>query len=204
MEAERRTSSEGLPYLLFRPASRPAPLIVFLHGWGERAHDGNGLELLFVHSLPAVARDGDLPFFIACPQTAHGEWGTDAAGVAALADELVDEGAERERRYLTGISMGAVGTWQAAAESPDTFAALLPVSWDVPGIAARVDAPAWLWIGGDDRHTAGKPVEDHLYAHRPRDERTRFTCVPGAKHSGTFWNDLYRRTEIYDWLLRWP
>jgi len=216
MEAERRTSSQGLPYLLFRPAEVPAPLIVFLHGWGERAHDGKGLELLYEHSPPRLARDGDLPeiggrpfpFLLACPQTAHEQWTPDIDRVVGLAEELRREhgvdGVDGDRCYATGVSMGATGVWRAAARSPGTFAALVPVSFDVPSLAREVDAPVWVWIGGDDHWTKDRPVKDHLYAHRPEDERTRFDCVPGAGHERGFWNDVYGRAEIYDWLLRWP
>ena len=216
MEAERLESSEGLPYLLLRPREVPAegaPLIVFLHGRGERIQPGEDPdELLYKHSIPALARRGLLPdldgrpfpFLVACPQTVHKKWKADLARVASLADELVDrEGARRDRRYVTGISMGATGAWRVAARSPETFAAVVPVSAGIPWTARRVRAPVWVWIGGDDHFTRDKPVRETLEKRRRGRGPTEFTCVPGAKHEGEFWDDVYCRPELYEWLLRW-
>lgn len=207
----RRKSAEGMHYLLFRPRQKPdgeAPLIVFLHGWGERGDSRRKLNELRVHSLPRLAiEDGvpdPFPFLVACPQTPHSPWADDAGRVAALVDELVaDEGADRDRCYLTGISMGAVGTWELAAAAPEMFAALAPVSWDVPDVAAHVDAPAWVFVGGGDHHLTDVDVEASLYAHRERDDRARFTLDPDGDHSGQYWNRVYARPDLYEWLLSW-
>lgn len=207
----RRKSAEGLHYLLFRPrdlAAEGAPLIVFLHGWGERGDSRRKLRELRVHSLPRLAREDGVPdpfsFIVACPQTPHSPWGEDAGRVATLVDELVTEGnVDCDRVYLTGISMGAVGCWELAAAAPGMFAALVPVSWDVPDVAEHVDTPAWVFAGGSDHHLADKDVEGSLYSHRARDERTRFTLDPDGDHSGQYWNRVYARRDLYEWLLGW-
>lgn len=199
---ESRGEHDGLPYLLWMPDSDPRGLIVFLHGIGERAEE-MPLKDVPVHSLPFLAREGSLPevgggpfpFLVACPQTDHQSWGPDAERVAALAGAL-----GQARRYVTGISMGAYGSWLAALAGPDTFGALVPVSGGVPREAHEVTAPVWMFAGRDDDRAPLAEIEKDLAAADPRGP-VRFEKVDGGTHSGDFWNLLYGRTDIYEWLL---
>lgn len=106
-------------------ADKDWPLILFLHGAGEK---GNNLELLKRQGLPKyLSARKDFPFVVAypqCPRQAHwhpsllNEW---------LEEVLTKVKADKTRLYLTGISMGGYGTWHWAAANPEKFAAILPI-----------------------------------------------------------------------------
>lgn len=120
-----------------------------------------------------------------------------------MLDELVESrGADRERVYLTGISMGAIGVWELAAAAPGRFAALVPVAWRVPACAGSLgDTPVWCFVGARDPYFTADEVERELFARRRRDARTRLDVDPEGGHDGAYWNRVYGRVELYEWLL---
>jgi predicted peptidase len=204
-------------YLLFTPradAAGPRPLLVFLHARGEVGRKRRDLRRVMKHGLPRLAAEGRLPelrpgepfpFIVVCPQTAQaGDWSNDIARVAGLIEVLRDQGADASRVFATGVSQGAIGTWELAAAAPDLLRAIAPVSWRVPPAARRAGPiPAWVLVGAEDGRLGVKPetVGDELKALRGDDARTKFTCVPGAGHDGGFWNAVYARADLYGWLL---
>ena len=201
----------ALPCLLQTPRAPHGgrrPLIVFLHGVDERGDSTGTLDRLLVHSLPARAAAGDLPdvhgrpfpFIVASPQTA-GVWRDDAERVGAVIDALVaDHGADRARVFVTGISLGSVGSWEVAARVPG-IAAVVPVSWTIPDVAATVHVPAWVEVGARDPYVDAVEVRRRLFATRPEDARTHLEVDPGGAHVGGYWDHVYRRVALYEWLL---
>jgi predicted peptidase len=152
-------------------------------------------------SLPQVG-GAEFPFVIACPQT-DGSWSDEASRVAAMIDELVASRlVDPERVYVTGVSMGAVGCWELAAAQPDRFAALLPVSGRIPELAGEVRAPAFLIAGENDRLVDVEAVAADLERMGNDEGRIRFERDPQGVHAGSFWNRLYRRADLYEWLLK--
>jgi predicted peptidase len=208
---------DGLPYLLFTPApdtgaDRP-PLIVFLHGRRESGGPDRGVasvEGLRVKALPKIASDGRLPdvrgeafpFMVAAPQ-AEEFWKPDFRRVIALVDTLIqDRGVDRARCYLTGISMGGFACWEIAKRAPDRFAALIPLSAAIPNAAMDVrHIPAWVFAGGLDRHYPAPRVLLELQQFRSHGAWTTLTVSPEAGHDDEYWNEIYARRDIYEWLL---
>ena len=127
---ERRISL-SLEYLLYLPPDYDKqeswPLMVFLHGAGER---GNDLNKLKVHGPPKLVETGkDLPFVIVSPQCPADQWwpGLERE-VIALVDEMIDKyKIDTSRVYLTGLSMGGFGTWSIGCSYPQRFAAMVPI-----------------------------------------------------------------------------
>ena len=125
------TRTVGARYLLSLPegygedAARRCPLLLFLHGIGERGED---LERIKRHGLPRVIERGDrLPFIVASPQCPPGEW-WDVGTLVALLDEVEERYAvDPDRIYVTGLSMGGYGTWRLALAQPERFAAIAPI-----------------------------------------------------------------------------
>ncbi|MGD9573088.1 MAG: hypothetical protein AB7V62_14490 [Thermoleophilia bacterium] len=201
-----------MPCLLFTPrapADGPRPLIVFLHGVGERGHTDETLDRLRVHSLPYLATEGALPdvaggpfpFIVACPQTAGG-WGDETDRIERLIDALAERhGADRGRVYVTGISLGSVGTWQVAEAVP-RIAAIAPISWQPPDSARDLDVPAWIAVGAQDRHADVAAIEADA-ARRGGEPRTVLRVDPDGTHVGGYWNHVYGQAELYEWMLRW-
>jgi poly(3-hydroxybutyrate) depolymerase len=125
------TLKVGYRYLLSLPEGYEAdtakkwPLLVFLHGSGER---GDNLELLNKHGPPKLIAAGKkFEAIVVSPQVPNKNiW--NAHGVKALIDDLAKKHrVDTSRIYLTGISMGGFGTWDTALAYPDTFAAIVPI-----------------------------------------------------------------------------
>ena len=163
-----------LPYRLLRPLDyRPAqkyPLVLFLHGAGERGND-NAAQL--VHGMNEFAGDRireQYPAFVVAPQCpADGQWVNvpwsadthtltkDPAAplrhslelLAALEKEF---SIDARRVYVTGLSMGGFGTWDAVQRYPERFAAAVPVCGGGDATRAKpiVNVPVWAFHGADD------------------------------------------------------
>lgn len=199
------TQKLGYKYLVALPegyedgSADEFPLVVFLHGAGER---GTDLELLKKHGPPKLVAAGKkLPAIVACPQVPEGEtW--NEHGVKALVDELKKSyRVDGSRVYLTGISMGGFGTWATILEYPDVFAAAAPICGG-PGIGMlkfnRISKlPIWMFHGDADSVV---PVEfTTTAASRLKNDHVKMTIYPGVGHDS--WTQTYDNQEFWDWLF---
>jgi predicted peptidase len=194
-------------YLLSKPEGYEAgkekkwPLVVFLHGSGER---GDDLEKVKVHGPPKLIAAGrPFPAVIASLQCPKDElW--NPHGVKAVTDHLIKtERIDPARVYLTGLSMGGFGTWETAFEYPDTYAAIAPICGGagVRWVQARRIAhlPAWIFHGDKD---GAVPVE---FSHKIHDalKKTgapvKLTIYPGVGHDS--WTATYENPEFWAWLF---
>jgi predicted peptidase len=198
---------EGLtpmPYLLFLPTryeeeAVPWPLMVFLHGAGER---GNDLRLVKRHGPPMIVEDApDFPFVLVSPQCPAGQhW--DPRRLMALVDDVVaSHRIDRRRIVLTGASLGAFGTWATAAAYSERFAALVPVcGWGNPALAQRLrNVPVWMFHGEEDRVVPISGSLEMLDAVLSAGGDSKFTSYPGIGHDA--WTEAYATPELYAWLL---
>jgi predicted peptidase len=198
-----------LPQDYGRDAQRQWPLIVFLHGSGER---GSNPDRLASIGLPQILQErSDLPFVAVAPQLPLGEaWNDKGETVNALVDWIATEYTiDPQRIYLTGFSLGGYGTWALGLNSPDRFAALVPVAggW-MPGSAAvpanvceLATKPIWVFHGAQDETVKPFQSEVLVNALRACGNDVRYTLLPKATHaaSGVL---PYRDSELYDWLLQ--
>jgi predicted peptidase len=206
----RVTKSVEVSYLLYLPGAygqdptRRWPLILFLHGAGER---GDDLEMVRKHGIPRVveakAAEGrdDFPFITVSPQCPTGEWwGIDE--LDTLLDDVLERYAvDRDRVYLTGLSMGGFGTWNLAAARPDRFAAIAPVcGGGRPDKAAALKhLPIWTFHGAKDEIVPIKSTEDMVEAVRRAGGDVRFTVYREAGHDS--WTETYANPDLYAWFL---
>lgn len=194
-------------YLLSKPegyeadAKKKWPLVIFLHGSGER---GNDLEQLKKHGPPKLIAAGEqFPAVIASLQCPKNElW--NPHGVKAVTDHLIKtERIDTSRVYLTGLSMGGFGTWETAFEYPETFAAIAPVCGGA-GVrwvqAERLKTmPCWIFHGDKD---GAVPVE---FSHKIHDALkkigapVKLTIYPGIGHDS--WTQTYANPEFWQWLF---
>jgi predicted peptidase len=202
----------GLLYLpadYGRDAQRRWPLMVFLHGSGERGYDPQRLTAI---GLPQILQSrSDLPFVVVSPQLPPGEEWTDKGDtVNALVDWMEREYAiDPQRISLTGFSLGGFGTWALGLSSPDRFAALVPVAggWEfgseaVPANICDLAAmPIWVFHGAQDEVVKPAQSEVLVEALRKCGSAVRYTLLPKATNaaSGVL---PYRDSELYDWLLQ--
>jgi predicted peptidase len=140
---------------------------------------------------------------IACPQAKEG-WRPHHADVLGLVDALIDtRDADPDRVYLTGLSIGALATWEIAAKAPTRFAALVPVAGGVPPEAKDTcHLPTWVFAGGADEHFNAAAVQADLEKSRSEGVGFTLTIEPDGGHDRAFWNGVYSRSDLYAWLLR--
>jgi predicted peptidase len=191
-----------LDYLLYLPEETPAtppPLLLFLHGAGER---GSDVAKVKENGLPARLENGlELPFVVVAPQCpADSWWETDS--LTALLDTVLDQhDIDHSRIYLTGLSMGGSGSWALANACPGRFAAIAPICGPRAFInpANFKDTPTWCFHGAMDDIV---PISDSVMMVkwlREGGADVRFTVYPDAAHDS--WTPTYDGNELYDWLL---
>jgi predicted peptidase len=201
-----------LRYLLWLPdryaanAEQTWPLIVFLHGRGER---GTDLSLITRYGLPARLVQGfALPAIVAAPQCPEGsDWTLQDDPLLALLDELTASYAvDRDRVYLSGLSMGARETWRLAATNAERFAALAPICGRRPdGVRNLEDArslcslPIWVFHGAHDQVVPIEESDAIVAALRACGADVRYTVYADAGHDS--WTQAYAEPELYTWLL---
>lgn len=201
------TLEVGYKYLLSLPEGYEAdpakkwPLVVFLHGAGER---GDDLELLKKHGPPKLIAAGKkFPAIVVCPQVPlKGTW--NEYGVKALTDEIVKtQRVDTSRIYLTGISMGGFGTWATALAYPDTYAAISPICGGA-GIgflrAAEIkDLPCWIFHGDQDKAVTVEYSIKMSEALKKAGSQAKLTIYPGVAHD--CWTQTYDNPEFWEWLF---
>jgi predicted peptidase len=201
---EKRISVNArLEYLLFLPtgyteSGKTWPLMLFLHGAGESGRD---LAKVKTHGPPKlVETNADFPFIVVSPQSPGRGWDPNVLD-ALLVDVLEKYRADRDRVYLTGLSMGGFGTWTLAAAHPEKFAAIVPIC----GGGATADAPRlkslpiWVFHGANDMTVPLKRSEEMVEAIKAAGGEPKFTVYPDAGHDS--WTATYNNPELYRWLL---
>jgi predicted peptidase len=193
-------------YLLFLPqdygkdSAKKWPLIVFLHGSGERGTDVN---LVKKHGPPKIVENKpDFPFVVVSPQCPPVKSWNPFELNALLDDVLAKYHIDKDRVYLTGLSMGGFGTWAWAMQSADRFAAIAPIcGGGDPTMVRRLrDMPIWVFHGGADPTV---PVERSRTLVEGLKEagntKVKYTEYPGVGHDS--WTKSYDNPELYDWFL---
>lgn len=193
----------NLNYLLYLPKDYDSkdklPLMIFLHGSGER---GNDLELVKRNGPPKLVEEGkDFPFVIISPQCPNGvRWKTEP--LIALIDEVVKSyKIDTNRIYITGLSMGGYGTWKLANEIPNRLAAIVPVcGWGDPFTICEIgDLPVWAFHGEKDPVVPIKKTQDMVDALKLCKGNVQLTVYQDAGHDS--WTETYNNPEVYKWLL---
>jgi len=213
-------------YQVFVPARTAvqgkAPVILFLHGSGERGDDNQ--RQVAVGLGPHVrAHADDFPAIVVFPQAPEdSEWNQVADVAFAQFDAATREfGGDPDRTYLTGLSMGGYGTWDYALRQSYRFAALVPVcgglvhprrpSMAVAGLEGEADPyaaaaqrlrgiPVWIFHGAKDDAVPveySRRMDAALRTAGARD--ARYTEFPDANHNS--WDPAYANPELWTWLF---
>ena len=195
-----------LNYLLYLPEDYDQkddwPVLLFLHGSGERGDDLNKVKF---HGPPKLIEQGqEFPFIVVSPQCPTGYW-WESIELVALLDEInskykVDE----DRVYVTGLSMGGFGSWRLANYAPERIAAIAPIcGGGEPYWTKRfANLPVWAFHGAKD---TGVPPQrsqvmiDALIKNKAN-PKPKLTIYPEAKHDS--WTQTYDNPEFYKWLLK--
>jgi len=192
-------------YLLYLPVGyggkeQAWPLILFLHGAGERGNDLDKIK--DIGPLAYAKKHRDFPFVILAPQCPLGtDWSPE------LLFELLEDVKSRylidaDRVYLTGYSMGGWGTWNTAMRWPELFAAIAPVCGRViPMMCGNLwRTPVWVFHGRqDDVVPFENSAEMVGYLRGMENKEVRFMAYDDLGHY--CWNRVYNTDALYEWFL---
>ena len=192
-------------YLIYFPkdyntTDKKWPLILFLHGSGER---GTDINLVKRNGPPKLVSEGkEFPFIILSPQCPKNiSW--DNTILMALLNDIISKYKVNENRiYLTGLSSGGSATWSLAIEYPEKFAAIVPISasGEPEDVCALKDVPVWVFHGEKDDVVPIKEDSDMVDALKQCGGNVRFTKYPDVGHWA--WVDAYNNPELYEWMLK--
>ena len=195
---------ESLGYLLYLPKDHDAkkdqkfPVILFLHGSGERGSDINKVK---VHGPPKLVEGGkELPFIVISPQCPGGSrWNADQ--LAALIDDVVKtHRGDVDRIICTGLSMGGFGTWDLCTKYPDKFAAAVPIcgGGNPATVSAMKNIPTWVFHGDKDTAVKIDASQKMVDALKAAGGKVEFTIYPGVGHDS--WTRTYDDAKLWEWL----
>jgi predicted peptidase len=199
-----RTIKVTMKYLLHLPKDydqKPSwPLVLFLHGAGER---GNDLQMVKRGGLPKLIEAGqDFPFIVVSPQCPDDQY-WEPFELTVLLDEIGEKyKVDQDRVYVTGLSMGGFGTWALAFHSPNRFAAIVPVcGGGDPFWAKRIaPIPAWVFHGAKDPVVPIEMSQKMVDGLKKNGGNVTFTIYPDEGHDA--WTATYANPQVYEWLLQ--
>lgn len=176
------------------------PLLLFLHGAGER---GSNIEVVKKWGPPRlVGKDREFPFVVVSPQCPK-RAGWDPKQLKQLVEHVTKSyKIDQSRMYCTGLSMGGYGTWSMLAEYPKLFAAAIPIcGGGNPRLASRMTrTPIWAFHGDADRVVAAKRSRVMVDAiKKAGGSAVKLTLYPGVNHNS--WSRTYGNPKVYKWLL---
>lgn len=178
------------------------PLVFFLHGAGER---GDDLDVASKHGFMKHVRESgkEYPFIFIGPQCPFEKyWGCYTESLLAFLDYICETlPVDRDRIYLTGLSMGGTGTWMLAMAAPERFAAIAPVCGSGIYWYGRVlsNIPVYMYHGDCDETVPIQESVNMLKAINKNGGNAQLQICYGVGHNA--WNQAYGGDELANWLL---
>ena len=200
---EYRDPSWIFPFVAYTPehAEEKLPLVIQLHGAGERGEGQEDLKLVDIHGFSALLQKQDFPCITVMPQCPKDSfWAARVESIIEFVAQLkayfpVDE----SRVFLTGLSMGGFGTWFTAMARPDLFAAIAPVcGGGMPWNARVLTMPVWAFHGAEDLTVTARHSDEMVAALQKADRDVTYTRMDGVGHN--VWVHAYTE-ELMQWLL---
>jgi len=195
----------GFSYLEYLPENYASgenfPLVIFLHGAGERGED---VEKAAVHGWMKNVREGEnFPFVMIAPQCPQGKyWGCYIESLNAFLTYALEKyQVDPSRVILTGLSMGGTGTWLWSLANPERFAAVVPICgtgvyWNGEPLAKK---PLWVFHGEADTVVPVTESINMVHGVRKYGGTPKLTIYPGVGHDS--WVRAYADPELIPWML---
>ena len=211
---QKITRTVNLDYLLYLPegykkgGDEKWPLMLFLHGAGER---GTNVNRVTVHGPPKLVKtNAALPIILVSPQCPDERSWRDDELLALIDDVTAKFNVDTNRTYLTGLSMGGYGTWSLGTRYPERFAAIAPICGggdQIPILltskekrAALKTLGVWAFHGGKDPVVALEESQRMTNAlMRAGCKDVKLTVYPEAGHDS--WTKAYNEPELWHWFL---
>ena len=204
IRTEHKEEKWVFPFVEYAPTEKKKglPLIIQLHGAGER---GNGKEALFrvdVHGFSRLIADKEIPCIFAMPQCPKDSfWAARVESIISFINQLTEEyEIDAKRIYLTGLSMGGYGTWFTAMARPDLFAAIAPVCGGGMAWNASVlkELPIWAFHGACDTVVSPLQSDEMVAKLKSLGADVKYSRIDGVGHD--VWKQAYNE-ELLNWLL---
>ena len=212
---------EKLPYRIYIPPDmplKPIPLVLFMHGAGERGDDNRIQVKHGVRDLVMWSKNNE-PMIIIAPQCPNGkkwvevDWTKPAhtmpeepSYAMRLTVELMEQlcrefPVDTRRIYVTGLSMGGYGTWDMIQRYPDKFAAAMPLcgGGDTTGASRFKELPVWVFHGDQDGAVPVSRSRDMVAALRKLGGKVKYTEYPGVGHD--CWTRTYADADVLKWFF---
>lgn len=212
-------NTDTLPYRLLKPESvkenKKYPLVIFLHGAGERGTN-NFIQLRHIASLfLAPDNRSKYPCFVLAPQCPPKLWWANIiqgklqpapSKPMKLLLELLESMAEKyaidvNRIYLTGLSMGGFGVWDALARHPDKFAAAAPIcgGGDISIVSKMRHIPVWAFHGAKDNIVPVYHSRRMIEALEEANGHAKYTEYADVMHDS--WTNAFKEPDFLPWLF---
>ena len=205
----------SIPYRLFQPQGespgQKVPLILYLHGMGERGTD-NVSQTTWMGNLAAKTSSGQYAAYVLAPQINTSMWFSSNSNtpseamsltLQALHQAMNNPNVDTSRIYVTGVSMGGFGTWDILRRDPKTFAAAVPMSGGGdPSTASSIkDTPIWAFHGSADNVVSVDTTRNMVQALKDAGGSPNYTEVAGGGH--VIWPEMYQDVgnTLYSWLF---
>lgn len=192
-------------YYIYTPQkSEKLPLIVFLHGAGERGNGTTELEKVKTHGLPKYLNSGkEYPAIVLAPQCPEGRvWNNLIFALKELIDTVIENyNVDTDKISITGISMGGFGTWEMGISYPELFSAMAPICGG--GLSWRCDRvkniPIWAFHGDSDTVVPLKNSVEMVDSVNSVGGKAKLTIFHNVAHNS--WEEAYTASNVIEWLL---
>jgi predicted peptidase len=216
--------NQSLPYRLLKPKDydphKKYPLVLFLHGAGERGAD-NKAQLqhvvwvfatkenrekypcfVLVPQCPPDHKWCDVDWFASTHKTPEKPSGPMAMTMKVIAQLEKDYSIDTKRRYVMGLSMGGYGAWDAISRYPEMFAAAVPICGGGDESKAPLIAriPVWVFHGDKDGAVKVERSRNMVAALKKAGGSPKYTEYPGVGHDS--WVPAAKEPELLPWLFR--
>jgi predicted peptidase len=196
-------TSINVRYVLQLPENQKVkfPLLVFLHGSGER---GTDLEMVKNHSPFTYQNAMKTDVAILAPQCPENTWWNTDEIYELIQSISTTYNVDKSRIYLTGLSMGGWGTWKLATEHPELFAAVAPVCGvtDVniyKNVEVLKNTPVHIFHGALDDVVSPNMSIDIYQKLKKANPNCSLTIFPNDNHNS--WDSAYSDPKFYEWLF---
>ena len=200
---EHRESRWEFPFVAYssEETHKKIPLILQLHGAGERGDGGEDLSKVEIHGFARLMQQRDFECILVMPQCPKDTfWAARVESILKFIDQLKQEfPIDEDRVYLTGLSMGGYGTWYTAMANPSLFAAIAPVcgggmAWN----AGVLNMSVWAFHGVEDNVVNVRNTEEMVERLQTLNRDVVYTRLEGVGHNA--WVQAYQEP-LMRWLL---
>jgi poly(3-hydroxybutyrate) depolymerase len=205
------SDGSNLPFRYFVPpqydGSTAMPVILFLHGSGERGSDNEAQLNNNANGAMRLLDDDNLalqPVFMIAPQCPTDGWwsgGTLTSAISIIDQLSATYAIDPDRVYVTGLSMGGMGTWSAAVADPSRWAAAVPMSGngDTGPASTVASIPFWFFHANDDGTVNVSGSDTLVAALRDAGASTIYTRYDFGGHG--IWPVAYTHPLLFQWIV---